>query len=43
MKDTINATLSNLGQLDEMNGFIQYLTSNGLQNVSRNFNDAKSQ
>ena len=41
MKDTINATLSNLGQLDEMEGFIQNLTSNGLQNVSRNFNDAK--
>ena len=41
MKDTINETLSNLGQLDEMGGFIQNLTNNGLQNVSRNFNDAK--
>ncbi len=41
MKDTIDTTLSNLGQLDEMQGFVEFLTKNGLQNVSRNFNDAK--
>ncbi len=41
MKDTINTTLSNLGSLDEMKGFIESLTKNGLQNISRNFNDAK--
>ena len=41
MKDTINATLSNLGELDDMSEYIQNLTNNGLQNVSRNFNDAK--
>ena len=41
MKDTINTTLSSLGELDEMQGFVESLTKNGLQNVSRNFNDAK--
>jgi len=41
MKDTINQTLENLGGMDDMKGFIQNLTNNGLQNVSRNFNDAK--
>ena len=41
MKDTINTTLSNLGELDEMKGFVESLNKNGLQNVSRNFNDAK--
>ena len=41
MKDTINTTLSNLGELDEMQGFVESLNKNGLQNVSRNFNDAK--
>ena len=41
MKDTIDTTLSNLGSLDEMKGFIESLNKNGLQNVSRNFNDAK--
>ncbi|MGB0475323.1 MAG: DNA topoisomerase [Candidatus Poseidoniaceae archaeon] len=41
MKDTINTTLSNLGELDELQGFVESLNKNGLQNVSRNFNDAK--
>ncbi len=41
MKNTINETLANLGSIDEMKGFVQSLTDNGLQNVSRNFNDAK--
>ena len=41
MKDTIDTTLSNLGQLDDMSGFIDTLTKNGMQNVARNFNDAK--
>ena len=41
MKETIDTTLSNLGQLDEMSGFIDTLTKNGMQNVARNFNDAK--
>ncbi|MGA0330943.1 MAG: DNA topoisomerase [Candidatus Poseidoniaceae archaeon] len=41
MKDTINTTLSNLGELDEMKGFVESLNKNGLQNVSRNFDDAK--
>ena len=41
MKDTINTTLSNLGQLDDMQGFVESLNRNGLQNVARNFNDAK--
>ncbi|MEC8609811.1 MAG: DNA topoisomerase [Candidatus Thermoplasmatota archaeon] len=41
MKDTIDTTLSNLGQLDDMSGFIETLTKNGMQNVARNFNDAK--
>ncbi|CAI8302129.1 MAG: DNA topoisomerase 3 [Candidatus Poseidoniaceae archaeon] len=41
MKETIDTTLSNLGKLDEMSGFIDKLTKNGMQNVARNFNDAK--
>jgi len=41
MKDTIDTTLSNLGSLDDMKGFIESINKNGLQNVSRNFNDAK--
>ena len=35
MKETIDTTLSNLGQLDEMSGFIDTLTKNGMQNVAR--------
>lgn len=41
MKETIDTTLSNLGQLDDVSGFINTLNKNGLQNVARNFNDAK--
>ena len=41
MKDTIDTTLSNLGKMDDMAGYIDTLTKNGLQNVARNFNDAK--
>ena len=41
MKATINETLSNLSGIDAMEGFIQHLTDKGLQNASRNFNDAK--
>jgi len=41
MKETINTTLENLGNLEDMKEFVQSLTKNGLQNVSRNFNDAK--
>ena len=41
MIETINTTLSNLSQLDDMKGFIETLTSNGLKNEKRNFNDAK--
>ena len=41
MKETIDTTLANLGQLDDMSGFIDTLTKNGMQNVARNFNDAK--
>ncbi len=41
MKETINTTLQNLGNLEDMKEFIQSLTKNGLQNISRNFNDAK--
>jgi DNA topoisomerase-3 len=41
MKETINTTLTNLSQLDDMKSFIETLTSNGLKNEKRNFNDAK--
>ena len=41
MKDTINETLANLAGISELDGFINNLTKNGLQNVARNFNDAK--
>ena len=41
MKDTIDTTLSNLGKMDDMAGYIDTLTKNGLQNVARNYNDAK--
>jgi len=41
MKESINETLANLSSVEEVKGFIESLTTNGLQNVSRNFNDAK--
>ena len=41
MKDTIDETLSNLSKLSDMKGFVDSLKKSGLQNVTRNFNDAK--
>lgn len=41
MKETINTTLNNLENLDDMKGFIGNLMENGLENEARNFNDAK--